>query len=315
MLQLNGKRTLAWCALALATITAPAGASNIPRSVQALMASGKVVVVAHRGCHNPGPRHGFGAVPENSLLALEQCVKLGVDMMETDVRRTADGELVMIHDDTVDRTTTGTGNVSQLSLASLRKLRLRGNLGGAAAGPTDQRMVTLAEMLAAAKGRIFLNLDIKDAIYPEVIAAVEKAGMTNEVIVKTSTGPTTPPLASMTPYDRVPFIPVLLNSDGRADLGAVASQQVSGGKRPVGFELPQMTEAQFEAVALVSKRTNIPLWHNTLWEGFIPEWGGDIQALRDPDAVWGKMLDRGIHIFQTDEPEALAAFREKRGGR
>lgn len=58
--------------------------------------------------------------PENSLAALERCIAIGADVMETDVRRAADGTLVMLHDATVDRTTDGTGKLSELTLADLQ---------------------------------------------------------------------------------------------------------------------------------------------------------------------------------------------------
>ncbi|MEP9360402.1 glycerophosphodiester phosphodiesterase family protein [Sphingomonas sp. KR3-1] len=268
--------------------------------------SARILVVAHRGCHNAAPGHGLPSAPENSIAALENCVRIGADMMETDVRQTADGELVMIHDDTLERTTTGSGRVRNKTLAELRTLRLRENLGGKDAAPTDQRIATLDEMLAAAHGRMHLNLDVKDAIYVEVIAAVERAGMQDQVIVKTVAGPNSPALAALSPYDRVPFAPILLNPHGDADLGAIALRQTAG-KRPIAIELPQMSPEQLPAV--VAHANGVRLWVNTLWSGFITGWGGDAAALRDPDQVWGRMYRAGISIFQTDEPEALLAFR------
>jgi glycerophosphoryl diester phosphodiesterase len=278
--------------------------------VRARFAGDEIVVVAHRGCHNPAPRHDLPAAPENSIAALDHCVRLGVDMMETDVRRTADGELVIIHDDTLDRTTTGHGPVRSMTLAELRTLRLRENLGGKDAAPTEHRIVTLDEMLRAARGRMLLNLDVKDAVYSEVIDAVVRAGMTDQVVLKTLAGPNTPPLASMAPYDRVPFIPILPNSGARA-LGMIAERQTDQA-HPVAIELPVMTPAALPNVAAVARSARVPLWVNTLWDGFIKEWGGDVDALRDPDAVWGRMYRAGITIFQTDEPEALTAFRARR---
>jgi glycerophosphoryl diester phosphodiesterase len=267
-----------------------------------------ILVVAHRGCHKAAPAHGLPSAPENSLAALENCVRLGTDMMETDVRQTADGELVMIHDDTLDRTTTGSGRVRGKTLAELRALRLRDNLGGKDAAPTDQRIATLDAMLAAARGRMHLNLDVKDAVYVEVIAAVERAGMQDQVIVKTVAGPHSPALSALPPFDRVPFAPILLNAHGDADLGAIVTRQVAG-RRPIAIELPEMSPEQLPSVVAHAK--GVRLWVNTLWSGFITGWGGDAAALLDPDQVWGRMHRAGISIFQTDEPEALLAFRAR----
>lgn len=298
---------------AIALLTLAAAPATGPTGVNARFGvdDGRILVIAHRGCHRPAPSHGLPAAPENSLAALENCVRLGVDMMETDVRRSADGELVMIHDDSVDRTTDGRGLVRALTLAQLRALRLRQNLGGKDAAPTAERMVTLDEMLAAARGRMLLNLDVKDAIQAEVIDAVVRAGMTDQVIVKTSAGPGTAPLAAMAPYDRVPFAPILINAGGGADLGAIAARQTRGA-RPVAIELPAMTPDQLPQVTAQARAVGVRLWVNTLWQGFIQGWGGDADALHDPDRVWGRMHREGITIFQTDEPEALLAYRMRR---
>ncbi|WP_343527726.1 hypothetical protein [Sphingomonas sp.] len=70
----------------------------------------------------------------------------------------------------------GTGKVADLSLAQLKALRLRQDEGGPDAAITDQSIPTLNELLALAKDRIVLNLDVKDAIYGEVVDAVHRVG-------------------------------------------------------------------------------------------------------------------------------------------
>lgn len=70
--------------------------------------------IAHRG--------GRGLWPENTLHAFRATAALGVDVLEMDLRQTADGEIAILHDDTVDRTTIGTGRVASLSLAALQRL-------------------------------------------------------------------------------------------------------------------------------------------------------------------------------------------------
>lgn len=144
-----------FAALLCAAIAADATAAPVGvAAIQARLTNpdGGIVVVAHRGCHAAAPDHGFNdTAPENSLAALQRCIAIGADVMETDVRRAADGTLVMLHDATVDRTTDGTGKLSELTLADLQKLRLRTDEGGAQAPLTDQRVVTLEQMLAASR--------------------------------------------------------------------------------------------------------------------------------------------------------------------
>ena len=72
-----------------------------------------IFVAAHRGWCDK--------YPENTMLAFRKALEVGVDQIETDVRITADGELVCIHDDSVDRTTNGSGKVCELTLAELQK--------------------------------------------------------------------------------------------------------------------------------------------------------------------------------------------------
>lgn len=274
---------------------------------------GGPIAIAHRGCHAAAPRRGLGTTPENSLAALRQCLALGVEVMETDVRRTRDGHLVMVHDDSVDRTTDGTGRVADLTLAQLKALRLRTDEGGAGAAPTGERVPTLDEMLAAAKDRIVLNLDVKDAIYGEVIDAVVRAGARDRVIVKTFAGTGTPPLAPMAPYDRVPFAPIPLTAaPGAADVVTVLRIQTGGRRKPVAVELPRIPLAALPAILAEAKRSRTPIWVNTLFGGFVAGLGSDADAARDPDAIWGRLADAGVRLFQTDEVEAFVDWRAGR---
>jgi glycerophosphoryl diester phosphodiesterase len=92
-------------------------------------------VAAHRG--------GAALWPENSLVAFRGAIALGVDALEFDVHLTADGEPVVIHDPTLDRTTTGRGPVGDATLARIRALRLRGRDGTV----STERVPTLGEVL------------------------------------------------------------------------------------------------------------------------------------------------------------------------
>ena len=176
---------------------------------------GGLIAIAHRGCHEPAPWHGWGSAPENSALALDRCAQMGVEVMETDVHKTRDGYLVIMHDDTVDRMTEGKGAIETLTLAQIKALHLRANEGGPAAPLSDQTILTLEEMLALAKGRIVLNLDVKAMVYAEVVDAVMRAGAQERVIVKTTGGLGSAPLASMAPFDKVPFAVIPTSADER----------------------------------------------------------------------------------------------------
>ncbi|MEG1205691.1 MAG: glycerophosphodiester phosphodiesterase [Angelakisella sp.] len=114
-----------------------------------------IKIVAHRGsCQN---------YPENTMLAFQKAVEVDSDGIELDVQLTADGEAVIIHDETVDRTTDGTGQVRSMTLAELRKL----NAHGAFPGKFDfQPIPTLREYFSyMADKRQFTNIELKNSIY------------------------------------------------------------------------------------------------------------------------------------------------------
>jgi glycerophosphoryl diester phosphodiesterase len=98
------------------------------------------LIIAHRG-------HSI-AVPENTLEAYRTAIELGVEMIECDVNRTKDGELVMIHDWTLDRTTSGSGRVEDLTLAELQALDAGSRFDPTFAGV---RVPTTAETLDLAR--------------------------------------------------------------------------------------------------------------------------------------------------------------------
>lgn len=94
-----------------------------------------VWVASHRG--------DWIYAPENSILALEHAIYFGANMIETDVRLTKDGKIIMMHDYTVDRTTNGSGKISDLTLAEIKELNLRNNFGIM----TDLKVPTLEEYI------------------------------------------------------------------------------------------------------------------------------------------------------------------------
>lgn len=120
-----------------------------------------------------GHRGAAGHAPENTLIALEMAVTLGVDMVEFDVRRTADGALVLLHDDLVDRTTNGEGRIENLSLRFLREL----DAGG------GERIPLLEEALACLSGRAGAMIEIKvRGIAADVCALVKAADFQGTVM-------------------------------------------------------------------------------------------------------------------------------------
>lgn len=107
--------------------------------------------IAHRGAS--------GYAPENTREAFDRALALGCDAIETDVQLTADGELVLFHDGTVERTSDGRGPLADYTLAELRRLDLGGWFAPEFAG---QRVLTVAEFLDEYAARIPLVIEVKD---------------------------------------------------------------------------------------------------------------------------------------------------------
>jgi glycerophosphoryl diester phosphodiesterase len=139
-----------------------------------------VVVTAHRGFS--------GQAPENTLAAFRAAIATGADMIELDVHLTRDDEVVVIHDDTLERTTNGKGNVAEKTLAELKTLDAGSWFHSRFAG---ERIPTLAEVLEIARDRIFVNIELKkgknfpytmEKLADRTLAVVEKGGMTGQVL-------------------------------------------------------------------------------------------------------------------------------------
>jgi len=139
-------------------------------------------VVAHRGYR--------GKFPENTLAAFEAAIDVEADMIELDVCLTSDRVPVVIHDETLDRTTDGKGLVSEHSLSDLKKLDAGSWFS---AEFRNENIPTLEELLQKIRGRITVNIEIKlesfeapappDSIEIQVCKLVEKLGMTDSVII------------------------------------------------------------------------------------------------------------------------------------
>ena len=108
---------------------------------------------------NIGHRGASGDYPENTIAAFRAAIGAGAQMCELDVQLTRDGAVVVIHDDTVDRTTNGKGAVAKKTLAELKQLDAGARFkGGTARG---ERIPTLDEVFAATSGRCGLNIELK----------------------------------------------------------------------------------------------------------------------------------------------------------
>lgn len=136
-------------------------------------AAGQTLISAHRGGPTPG-------LPENAIPTMDALLAAHPAIMEVDVGQSADGVLFLLHDDRLDRTTTGTGEAAAQDWATLSQLKLKDNWGWV----TPYAIPRLSDALVWAKGRTVLQIDLKrSADYAKVAAAIREAEMASSVIL------------------------------------------------------------------------------------------------------------------------------------
>jgi glycerophosphoryl diester phosphodiesterase len=293
---------------ALLLLLGASGAYGSTEHLQALSAqlrpsaapNRSVLVVAHRGC--------WKGAPENSLKAISDCIAMGVDVIELDVRRTADGVLVLMHDATVDRMTDGHGAVTELNYAAIRALKLRRGAGGPDAPLTEEAPPTFAAAMALARDRVLVNLDAKADVYADAFKVLKDTGTVGQIIMKRRVEPNDAALAREEPFDRVFAMPIVDQSAGSA--AALLARQLR--PAPPAIELIFTDLAYLDEARALIAPSGARLWVNAMK----PEYAGgltDQGALADPDATWGKLIGSGVSMLQTDEPATLLAYLRGRG--
>jgi len=260
-------------------------------------ASTKVLVVAHRA--------DWRNAPENSIAAMRCAIAMGVDIIETDVRRTKDGILVLIHDETLDRSTTGKGRVSDHTWAELQDLNLRDGLGS----PTAHKIPTLEEGLLTIKGRVMINLDKCYPYFAQAMALLEKTGTVEQAIFKTDLPVQIVKAENGRYLDHVAFMPVIsFDLPGSEKILQDYMQEM----HPVAFELIFSQERPAVDQALVEiKQHGARVWVDTLWPHMCAG-HDDERALSEPNATYGWLVVRGVTIMQTDRPAFLLNYLANR---
>ncbi len=261
---------------------------------------GFVLVAAHRG--------DWRNAPENSIEAIENCIEMGVDIVEIDVRKTKDSALVLMHDPTIDRTTTGRGKVSQWTLAALKKLYLRNGCGVA----TRHRIPTLEEAMSAAKGKILVNLDKCSGYMDLAYRVLRKTGTVGQAIFKG-----TEPVEKVKErygklLEKIMYMPII--SKGTPRLREFVDRFLAESK-PLAFEVLYRKDSSpmFGIIERIRKR-GVRVWVNTMWQSLCGPHDDD-RALSDPDGAWGWVIAHGADIIQTDRPRRLLEYLRRKGYR
>ncbi len=294
-LGLLGLLFLAACVPASAPRSAaPPGVSALPHyrayaSADALAsalrhgAPGAARFSAHRGGHGEG-------YPENALETFAHTLHHAPALLETDVHLTRDSVLVLLHDETLDRTTTGTGRLDAHTLADIRALYLRDDAGHV----TPMRVPTLDEALAWAEGRAVYTLDVKQDVPPAVLVrAIRRAGAEGRALVITYTAGELAAYLRLAP-DLVYSVPAATP----AELEAVLAVPGFRPNRAIGFvgvgEVPAGMVEKLHALGM---------------QAMVGVFGEEEKALRQGDAsVAARYYRAGIDVIATGAVAEAAAL-------
>lgn len=243
-------------------------------------------IVAHRGA---SAHH-----PENTLAAFDAAITAGADMIELDVRLTADGVPVVIHDQDVALTTDGTGLISELTMAQVT------DLNAGARWQRRESVPTLREALTLLRGRAAVEIDVKNdpgepgydpsrqVLADEVLKLLDALRFASAIV--TSENPRTVEWVRR----HAPWIATGVEAEGSADLGDLL---VYSAARGYAFVLPSA-----DAVLAAGRE----------FADHAHELGVqlDVWTVDDPDTV-AELFAWGVDAIETNDPAMAAPIRDQ----
>lgn len=275
-------------------------AQVFPSRAQALYEEGKVSVISHRG--------DWRNTPENSIRAIQNCIDLGVNMVEIDIKKTKDNELILLHDKTLDRTTTGKGLPQDYTLAEIKQMRLRNGAGVA----TSHQIPTLEEAMIVTKGKIWVNIDKGYDYFDLVEKVLEKTGTTQQVLIKAGLPYQKVVAENKAVLDKLFFMPII--DMANPDAMTMVEEYIKN-MQPKAFEVcfTQIDQALQNVLDRIQK-SGSKVWINTLWPSLCAGLNDD-RAVEEnqQDSIWGKVIEMGASFIQTDRPKELVNYLRNQG--
>jgi glycerophosphoryl diester phosphodiesterase len=260
--------------LALMGLAPPAGAG-----------AGRPAIAAHRG--------GARLWPENSLTAFRGALGLGVDLVELDVHQTRDGEVVVVHDATLERTTTGRGAVRDLTWAELASVAVRGT--------ADEPVPRLAEVLALLRpSAVGLLLEIKTGpggdrypgIEERVLALLRAAGLGERTTVMAFDWAILERLRALSASVRLTGLLTRESAERQGGVGSVAPRLRALGVNDLGIERTLLTPGAVRAAR--DAGLSIGVW-----------------TVNEPEEL-RQALAAGVDYVTTDQPDVALRLRGAR---
>lgn len=244
--------------------------------LKTLFLMAQIMVISHRGEHL--------AHPENTIPAFQAAIDAKADFFELDVRTTSDGQLVLMHDKTVDRTTNGHGAVSQMTFEQIRALDAGVKMGPQFAGT---KVPTFEEALKLAHGKIGVYVDCKWIAPDALVAMLEKTDMSDKVVIYGD------PFFLKKVLDLKPSLKVMPEADDAPTLTKL-------------IDLLKLQVAAFDYhdfkddVIAVAKQSKVPIYVDRLGPA-------------DDTEHWQDAVDRGAAGIQTDHPAEVVLYLRAKG--
>jgi glycerophosphoryl diester phosphodiesterase len=241
----------------------------------AFQMAAQIVVISHRGEHL--------SHPENTLPAFQAAIDAGADYFELDVRTTSDGQLVLMHDGTVDRTTNGHGAVKEMTFAQIRALDAGSKMNAQFAGT---RVPTLEEALTLAHGKIGIYVDCKSLEAKALVSMLEKTDMSDKVVVYGN------PFFLKDVQALNPSLKIMPEADSTEILTKLIEN--------LKLQVVAFDHKDFQPdVIAKAKQNNLLIYVDRLW-------------MEDNPDSWLDAVNHGAAGIQTDHPaEAVRLLREK----
>ena len=247
----------------------------------------KPIFSAHRG----GPQQGL---PENSLKTLKHTKEMGAEILEIDVNMTKDSVLVLLHDNSLDRTTTGTGLLCEKMFDEIQNFKLVDSEGNI----TSQNIPMLDSVLAWAKEKVILSIDLKKNVpFKKVAEAVKRSSMENNVIIIAYS------IETLQIIDKIaPELMISANIRNLKELDSVINTGVSFSKIVAFTGTAESDEILYEKIHTLGSSCIIGTMGNL-----------DRKAKAKGISVYHTLIDKGINVIAGDESalilEAIESYK------
>ncbi|MDO5571026.1 MAG: glycerophosphodiester phosphodiesterase family protein [Bacteroidales bacterium] len=255
----------------------------------------KVMIVSHRG--------NWREAPENSIWSVKKAIEKGANMVEIDLAMTKDSILVLMHDNTIDRTTSGKGKVIDYTYDEISKLVLRDGLGV----KTAMKIPTIDQILDICKDKVLINLDKSfnyfDIVYPKLV----ERNMLDQVLLKGNMSFKVFNEKYGDIKDKIHYMPIISLEKDNAQ---AIIDDFTKTYKPYGFEFVVGNDEKNLIDFKSLREKGYHVWINALWPQHNAGHSDDM-ALENPD-IYQWFIDNNVNIIQTDRIVELKSFLKRK---